>query len=772
MHALRVLEFDQVLERLSYHCETPLGVEICQKLQPSFVGEEVWVLLERTQEGYDCVTKAAPPPLASIKDLRQPAIKAKRGAVLGGVEIYDIGAGLNTMRVLKSFLNGRKETTTRLWAFGEQLPENRKIEDAVLTALEPNGDVKDAASAHLAGLRQRKNSTSRRLMDKVQGYISGKTRDLLSDPIYTVRDGRFVIPLKAENRNKIRGIVHDSSATGQTIYVEPEDVLQLGNQLREIEGAEQAEIQRILAALSARVGAVADQYVAGVEAAATIDVALGKARYGVEYRGCIPERLQSPCLEMEGGRHPLLNPNTVVPLDIKLGQGHSVLITGPNTGGKTVAIKTVGLAVLMAQAGLMTPARHARFGHFSQVWADIGDEQSLTQSLSTFSGHIKNISEALRALKAGALVLLDEIGAGTDPAEGAALAKAILVTLHQSQACILASTHYGELKAFAYETDGFINAAMEFDGKTLQPTFKLRLGAPGASQALRIAERYGIPADVVRQAKEALSTQHQDMALMMERLEQAQKLARQAQSEADRRLADLRKQETAVAQKLEEADEIKRTAHRRAQETIQEALREMRIEADEILADVKQNPGKLSEARRQLSEIQTRGRELSEGFKTEERPGEAGEEIRKGMTVRAIGYAQTGIVLEDPHDGGALVQMGALKITLSLAQLKPIASPGRAPKSNVKITLQKAMSASTELNLRHQRYEDAERDLERFVDDAILAGIPSVRIVHGKGEGILRKMTQEFLRRRPEVASVRDADASEGGHGVTVAVFK
>jgi len=772
MHALQVLEFGSVLERLGRHCETSLGLELSQALKPSFVSEDVWILLERTQEAYDCVTKAAPPPLASIKDLRQAATKAKRGAILGGVELFDIGAGLNTMRLLRAFLAVRSDEIPRLWSFGKQLPESRRTEDALMAALEPNGDVRDAASVQLASLRQRKNAAAHRLMDRIQAYISGKTRDLLSDPIYTVRDGRFVLPVKAENRGKIKGIVHDSSATGQTIYLEPEDVLQLGNAHREIEAAEQAEIQRILASLSGRVGAVADDFVGGVEASAAIDLALAKARYGLDYRGSIPERLQSPYLEMEGGRHPLLNLETVVPLDIQVGQGSGVLITGPNTGGKTVAIKTVGLTVLMLQSGLLAPARHARYGPFTQVWADIGDEQSLNQSLSTFSGHIKNISEALRSLKPGALVLLDEVGAGTDPAEGAALAKAILLALHQGGASILASTHYGELKAFAYETEGFTNAAMEFDGKSLQPTYKLRLGAPGASQALRIAERYGIPTKVIHDAREALSTQHQDLALMMERLEQGQKLARQAQSEADRRLAELRRQEEAIAKKLEEADVIRRTAHRKAQEAVQETLRELRLEATEVFEEVKANPGKASDARKRLAEIQGRGRVLSEEYEPPELPGIARENIRKGMTVRAAGYSQTGIVLEEPKDGLALVQMGILKATLPVTQLKPIASSTRAARSNVKITLQKAMSASTEIHLRHQRYEEAERELERFVDDAILAGLASIRIVHGKGEGILRKMTQELLRRHPDVASYRDADANEGGHGVTVAVFK
>lgn len=772
LHALKVLEFGHVLEQLVAQCETQLGADMCMDLKPSFLKDDVWILLDRTEEAYELITLSAPPSLAPVRDFRQAANRAKRGAVLGGQELYEIGSGLSAMRSFKSFLNAKKDACPRLWGYGENLAENRKVEEAVLDSLEQNGDVRDNASPQLAALRQRRIGAQQRLLDRIQSYVSGRTRDLLSDPIYTVRDGRYVIPLKAENRGKIKGIVHDSSATGQTIFIEPDDVLQLGNALREIEGAERAEIQRILANLSSRVGTVADEYVGGVEAAAWIDLSLAKARLGADSGGCRPERVLTPYIQIEGGRHPLLDPETAVPLDIEVGQGTSVLITGPNTGGKTVSIKTVGLFVLMAQCGLMPPARNMRFCPFTQIWADIGDEQSLNQSLSTFSGHIKNIAEALKSLKAGALVLLDEVGAGTDPDEGAALAKSILNELHAKGACVLASTHYGELKAFAYETEGFSNAAMEFDTKTLRPTYKLRLGSPGASQALRIAERYGIPKSVVEGAREALSTQHQDIALMMERLEQSQKLARQAQGEADRRLADLKKKELAAARKLEEADEIRRTAHSKAQAIIEEALREIRLEAADIFEDLKKDPRKVDTARKRLKDLQDAGSGLATTFSSALPSRGPLATITKGMSVKAQGYSQVGTVLEEPKGGEVLVQMGILKIKLPVQDLSPTGTPIRAKRSTASISMQKAMNASTEIHLRHQRYEDAERELERFVDDALLSGVPSIRIVHGKGEGVLRKMTQEFLRKHREVASYHDAEPAEGGHGVTIAVFK
>ena len=506
-HALRILEFNAIRERLQFHCETPLAGTAAGELVPSFDVDEVWSRLELTQEAHEAMAKHSPPALGGLGDPRNALTLASKGSVLGGSDLFRIGECLSVMRSLKSFLENRRSDLPRLYRFAEFLPEHRRLESELLDSLEADGNVKDAASPALASIRGRKKAAVQRIQERVQSYISGRSRDLLSDPIYTVRDGRYVLPLKAENRGKIRGIVHDTSASGQTIYIEPEDVLQAGNALREIEASERTEIQRLFTVWSGKVGAVADEVSGGVEASAQIDFALAKARLAYEHRATAPQRSPRPhWIDIHGGRHPLLDPAAVVPLDLRVGVGDSVLITGPNTGGKTVAIKCVGLFVLMAQSGLFLPALDVKFSPFTQVWGDIGDEQSLQQSLSTFSGHIKNIAEALKNNLRGSLVLLDEVGAGTDPAEGAALAKSILDALSSGGAAILASTHYGELKAFAYSQNEFTNAAMEFDPKTLRPTYRVLMGAPGASQALRIAERYGIPKDVVERARESLGT--------------------------------------------------------------------------------------------------------------------------------------------------------------------------------------------------------------------------------------------------------------------------
>jgi DNA mismatch repair protein MutS2 len=777
-HARRVLEFDAVLVLLVSRCETAMGMAEAERLEPSDEPDVVWAGLETTRQALGLISERGCPSLVPVRDLREAAKRAGKGGTLGGQELAQIAYALLAMRETRAFVSTRRDRYPALWAHAEILPDLKRLEDTLKTSLEPDGEVRDAASPRLTELRRKRQTTTSRIQERIQSYVSGRTRELLSDPIYTVRDGRYVIPLKAENRGKIKGIVHDTSGSGQTIYLEPEDVLQLGNALREAEAAEREEVQRVLAELSAKVGGAADEIIEGIRAAGHLDFLTAKAVLAQDMKATIPLRSQGHGIIIERGRHPLLDPETAVPLDLTVGFGSSgLLITGPNTGGKTVAIKTVGLFVLMAQSGLAVPAREVRLGPFTQVWADIGDEQSLQQSLSTFSGHIKNIAEALRELRPGALALFDEIGAGTDPAEGAALAKAILRRLRDQGATVVASTHYGELKAFAYQEEGFQNAAMEFDSKTLRPTYRLLMGAPGASHALKIAERYGLPKSVVEDAVAGLSGQEQEVGRMMEKLDQAQRQARIAQGEADRRLAELRKAEERAAQKLAEADEIRRTVNARSSAAVEAALREIRLEAAAIFEDLKQSTDakSLQRARERLKELQEVGSSFAQDLQPKEaKPQAAPRELKKGMSVKIEGYTQVGTLLDDPKGNTAQVQMGPLKITVKTSQLVPVqeAAPAQKVKPRANIGLQKAQTLSREIHLRAMRAEDAEKELDRFMDDALLAGMSQVRIVHGKGTGVLRKLTQDYLRRHPAVDSFREGEPAEGGHGVTIALLK
>ena len=746
-----------------------MGSEIALSLQPSFAEQEIWEQLDQTAEAFDLLGTNPPPNINGVHDVRGPLKLASKGAMLGGNEIYQIGYAHSAIRTMREYLE--KAQTKKIAFVG--LESDPKIEREILFAFESDGSIKDEASPALGELRRKKRTAQARIIERIQAYTSGPNRDLLSDPIYTVRQGRYVIPLKAEYKGRIKGIIHDTSATGSTIFLEPDDVLNAANAARQIETQEREEEKRLLTLFSRKVGNIATITIGALTELGKVDITFAKARLGAEMRAQVPIRISGHHIEVKSGRHPLLDPNSVIPTDIELGGEQSVLITGPNTGGKTVAIKAVGLFVAMMQSGLLPPALHCRFGHFTQLWADIGDEQSIEQSLSTFSAHLKNIASALNNLKPGALILLDEIGAGTDPAEGAALAQSILLEFQSKGGTVLASTHYGELKAFAFSTEGFINASMEFDQKTLRPTYRLILGAAGASQALRIAERYGIQPHVVERAKEGLSTQQRDIAEMLQNLENAQKQARAAQSEADRKLSELKQLEAVAERKLQDAEDIRKRANERAKDAIDSELRNIRIEAEELFEQVKKGKGTVQDAREKIRAIDHKGKHLAKPFQPKKTVESTQVALKKGDHVSVLGFQQNGVLLEDPSGREVLVQMGIAKMKIDIRKLIPTgAKPTQATSNKHKLSLNKTMNARTEITLRHKRAEEAIQELERFIDDALLGNVPWVRIVHGKGEGVLRQVTQEFLRKHKDVKSVRDGDATEGGQGVTIATFK
>lgn len=770
---MRVLEFDRVVERVTQHCETSIGASQATALRPSTDESAVWDALTVTDEASQLLSTDPPPSLGAVTDRRDALRYAQKGGSLSGDVLVAVGDALRAQRQFRRHLAPKSERMPRLSAAAAQLIDAPQVESRILDSLDGSGEVRDTASAVLAELRRKVRATGVRILERIQSYTTGKSRDLLSDPIYTQRDGRYVIPLKAENRGKIRGIVHDTSGSGQTIYVEPDDVVQLGNALREAEAAEREEVARILRDLSRRVGEIADVALPSWEWAGWLDFALAKARYAHALRAGMPERAAAPGLELVEMRHPLLDPAKVVPISLDVGFAHrGVLITGPNTGGKTVALKCVGLAMAMAQSGLFIPAVRARIGVASGLFADIGDEQSIEQSLSTFSAHVKNMGDALRHLTPGALVILDELGAGTDPAEGAALAQAVVAAILDAGALLVASTHFGELKAYAYERPDLINASMEFDAKTLRPTYRVRIGTPGASHALKIAERYGMPKSVLESARHHLDRGAVQVAQMLEELEASTKRARAAQSEADRLAAKLRHEEEVAARKLAEADEVRRNAFRRAQDTVDEAVRRLRQEAEAIFESLKANPGDThakEEGRRRLRALLDEGSSIARRLDTAPRavPTHA---FQKGDAVRVNG--RDAVVLDASDAERVVVQVGPMKLTVPKASVTPAPKPATARSNSAKQSLAGKSTVGTELHLRAMRAEDAAELLERFLDEALLGGAPYVRIVHGKGEGILRKVTHEVLRRHPEVAQFRDGEPSEGGHGVTIAKFK
>jgi len=780
-HALEVLEFPKVLGLLARHSETEMGCLRCLELVPSFEPGEVWERLRVTEEAYVLLSTDPPPSLSLTGNLSNPIDRSQKGGDLSGSELYQCACLLRLSRKLKDYFGGKGENAPFLTRLGSSLYFNDKLERELFESVTGSGELLDSASPELASLRSKMRSASLKIVSRMQEYLGSKVREWLSDPLYTTRSGRYVLPLKVENKSKLKGIVHDASSSGATVYIEPEDVVQMGNRLRETEAAEREEVLRVLREFSSRVGLIAGELISSFEIIGIIDFHFSCGRFAYDVKGCMPEASYATGINLQNGRHPLIPADKVIAVDIEVGVNTSVLITGPNTGGKTVAIKTAGLAVAMAQSGLFPLATHVTISPFMGLKADIGDEQSVLQSLSTFSGHIKNVAEAIRSSSTGFLILLDELGAGTDPAEGSALAIAVLKKLQSIGCAVLASTHYGELKAFAYETNGFSNAAMEFDLKTLQPTYRMILGAAGASQALRIAERYGIPGDVIEAAKSNLGTQQQDVARLLEELDLAQKRARKSQSEADQKSAQLEKAIAKANREASEAEEIRRSVRSKTAERLDEAMRTMRIETALILDEVRQAPSRKSvdQAKSILGELENRVRKSVLPDVALQIKNRSSDDLKVGDEVEVEGFSQSGQIIEVRNDGSVQVQIGLLRTLISNAKLrvrKKIRSTAQPRKEiNTRATVapslayQRANQMSNELHLRQMRAEDAVQKLEKFIDDAVLAGADSVRIVHGKGEGILRRITQDFLKKNPQITEFRDGETGEGGHGVTIA---
>ncbi|MCB0826522.1 MAG: endonuclease MutS2 [Armatimonadetes bacterium] len=781
VHALKVLEFSRIQEMLADHCENELARSAALSCLPIFDEAEVQHEQSLTREAFDLAGHELP-SLRGVYQVDGALKLAAKGRAMDPGELAKVGQSLYVFERVRSSLLERESSAPGLIEISDAMPELPDLRNRIQISVDMDGFVLDSASPALAEARSKKLRAEKLVLSRIQAYTSGRFRDLLSDTVTTQRNGRHVVPLKAENRGKIRGIVHDSSASGQTIFLEPEDVVAAGNQLREAEAAEKAEVERVIAELSAWCGDHAQEIIAGLEAAGRIDLIFARVRLGRETGCCLPEPADFATIEIRDGRHPLLDPKIAVPLSLNLGgEVQGLLITGPNTGGKTVSMKTVGLYLAMHQCGMMLPAKVVKIGFFPQIWADIGDEQSLQQSLSTFSGHIKNISAALNGIERGGLVLLDEAGAGTDPTEGAALARAILTELQSCGAVVMASSHYGELKVFASNQPGFVNASVEFDVKSLQPTYKFQMGTPGSSHALKIAKRYGIPDHVIGAAEEGFSQSEQDIARMIEKLEVAQKQATRAQSRADQLSSELEELRADMEEKLEKAESERLKIRKRASEELDELLRQIRIETAETFEELRKNPTQQGrdKARQRLKDLQSVGESFSKDMRPKEKPKSESKEIPliKGTKVRVLNLKTDGVLLEDPRGKKVMVLIGKMRTEQPLKNLLAIEAPAKpepkkATRQSAGLVRDKAQKMSREVHLRHFGAEDAADELERFLDEAILGGATSVRIVHGKGEGVLRNVTHDLLRRHKSIKSFQLADAEQGGHGVTIALIK
>ncbi|RMH09106.1 MAG: endonuclease MutS2 [Armatimonadetes bacterium] len=774
-HTLKVLELDYVRQEWSKRAETPLGRDDALGRELSRDAALVNLRLQETDDAARLLMREPPPPLRLLEP--RPALqKAEKGGVLSPEELLAIQNLLQASRLYKSHLLPRAERYPRLAVYAERLHTLSALEKHIRLCISPAGEVLDSASERLAQLRRDQQRLHKRILEELQRLIQS-LGGALQEPRYTLRSGRYCLPVRSDSRGRVKGIVHDSSASGATLFIEPESLVELGNRLRELQTAEQEEIEAILYGLSRAVEAEASALWATIDALANLDSIIAAGRLALDWDCTMPQINTDGVWKLRGARHPMIAREVVKPIDIELGREWlGVLITGPNTGGKTVSLKTLGLLTLMSLLGLHIPAKEGtHIAIPNGIFADIGDEQSLQQSLSTFSGHMRHIIRYLEQAGRNSLVLLDELGAGTDPTEGAALARAILQTLLEREARVVATTHYGELKAFAYHHPLLINAAMEFDLETLQPTYRLLMGVPGASHAIEIARRLGLSERVATRATESLGAQEVSLSEMIHDLDRARRAAEQAEMEWRTKLAELTQKEARLNEERAALEQEKRTVKQRLQHEMEAYLAQLRAEAEQILRQLRQAPREskqTAQLQQQLAALMDKARAAQSVEALSKPSHEATTRWEVGMRVRIRSLGQTGTLAELPNGNQAQVYVGKLRIPVALSDLEVLETPA-TPKPTVRVSKPRpAAPVPLELDLHGMRVEEAQPMLEKYLDDAILAGYDSVRIQHGKGTGALRQMVWDYLKTHPQVRSYHHPSHTEGGAGVTVVLFK
>ena len=771
-HTLRVLEYDAIRQKVVAHCATPMGAERARQMTPRTDEEAIRVALQQTSEARRLIDLAEEMPLRGVQDVRSAASLARAGGILPPESLLSIADTVESARRLRSFLLTREEKCPALCVLARQLEPLPEVVNEVRRCLREDATVADSASPELARIRQRLRHLHSRITERLQATLnSSRIRNMLQEPVITMRGDRYCLPVKAEYRAQFGGIVHDVSASGATLFMEPQEVVDLGNQIREAQIAEQNEVVRILAQLSALVGKYSDPILLTCDALGELDFINARARLSVEWDAIEPALNTQGKIRLRKARHPLLKP-PVVPIDVELGNRFRILlITGPNTGGKTVTLKTVGLLTLMMQSGLHVPAdTGTEMAIFQNIFADIGDEQSIEQSLSTFSGHMTNIAATLPQCDEHTLVLLDELGAGTDPAEGAALAQAILDYLLARQARVMATTHYGELKSYAYARQGVQNASVEFDLQTLRPTYHLRIGTPGSSHAIVIAQRLGLPSSVIETAQARLAGRETEATSIMRRLEEEQRHveeARQAAEQERREAAALRQQ---LQQRLEQVESERQRLREEVTQEVQHRLHQILQQAEEAYRRLREQPRENRAAQEARQQVRQAAEQMKQLLAL---PAAAPTEIREGDTVKVTTLNVTGTVLQLTQDE-AVVQAGAIRVTVPREALRRIDEKpvSKAPLVSVPVNLSRAANISPEIMLRMQRVDEALANLDQYLSEAYAAGLQQVRVIHGKGTGTLRKAVREYLNTHPLVASYRGADATEGGDGVTIVTLK
>lgn len=783
------LELDKVLQKLADEARCDDTRSLALSIQPESSLAETRRQMQYTNDAFVLSMRYGAPALFGVKNVTSSLKRANVGAVLTNREFLDIAEVLRNIRGLCQWKEYSKDVETSLDDFFERLSPNKYLEDKITSCILSEEEISDNASPELADVRRKMRNCSQNARAQLEKIIRTPAyQKFLQENIITMRDSRFVVPVKTEYKSEVKGLVHDTSASGATLFIEPASVVELNNELKILKSREKQEIERIMAELSAETGnfseSIADSYAVLIN----LDLFFAKANLGISMRACIPNLTDDGIIDLKKARHPLIDAKSVVPVDIYLGREFDTLvITGPNTGGKTVSLKTLGLFSLMAMCGLMIPCEeNSTISIFNKVLADIGDEQSIEQSLSTFSSHIKRIIDILALADEHSLVLLDELGAGTDPAEGAALAISIIEKLREKKSKIAATTHYSEIKMYALETDGVQNACCEFDVVTLRPTYKLLIGVPGRSNAFAISNRLGIEESVIERAKELLSTEDTKFDKIISSLEETRiELAKQKDA--------ARIDAVKAAREKDEITKFKK--HLEAQKEAE--LKKARDEADKIVKDTKYQAEKLIKelesalkeknsenffqmASRAKSEIKSKYAKLDAladpVTKKNTEKYTLPRKLKKGDDVLIVDIDKEGVVLNDPNGDTVLVQAGIIKTSVKIDNLRLIDSNKKnkvtatAYTRNVK---SKAVADfKTELDIRGMNIEEAFVELDKFIDDCLIASIPQARIIHGKGTGVLRNAVQTYLKKHKSVRTFRLGVYGEGENGVSIVEFK
>ena len=784
---LHTLEYHKVIQKLSGFAVSPMAKEMAEELTPSVSMSEITLRQQETTEAVSMALRKGNPSFGGFREVRPQLKRAAMGGVLSIPELMHMGEFLYVCRKVKNYAKNenKSEVYPSLDEYFELLMLLPDLEEELNRCIVSDTEIADAASSELRSIRREIKVSNDRVKDHLNGVISSSAyRNMLQDFVITIRNDRYCVPVKSEYRSVFPGMIHDQSNTGSTLFMEPLSVVQLNNKIKELQAKEKEEIQRILANLSLMITQNEAQLGANLEILTKLDFIFAKASLSLSMGGTQPLFNVKGYIHMQKARHPLLDSKTVVPIDIYLGKDFTtLLITGPNTGGKTVALKTLGLFTLMGQAGLHIPAaEHSQLGIFDAVFADIGDEQSIEQSLSTFSAHMTNIVRILDNVTDNSLVLLDELGAGTDPTEGAALAMSIIQYLHERGVRTAVTTHYSELKVYALSTAGVENGSCEFDVETLRPTYRLLIGIPGKSNAFAISKRLGLQDHIIEGAKEFitqdavrfediitdLEISKKSVAFEQERAEQYRKEAESLKQDVERQKDKTAQQKEKILQKArEEAKQIYAQAKEEADAIIKEMNREAKQKNQQKALE---NRAKLKEKLSSVQEDFLKSKKVKPNHKPPEK-------LQAGDRVYVISFDQNGVALSAPDKNKeVMVQMGIMKAKIPLAELMLDDSPKpKEPKqrqSNLKAKAKKSQFISAEIDCRGQLVDEALANIDKYIDDAYLSGLKQIVIIHGKGTGALRAGVQSYLRTNPHVKSQRPGTYGEGEAGVTVVELK